>query len=336
MSGPNDWIDDLQAAARLSRLVAAADPDGPPTVDLVYPAAGFEPLPRRLAFLAGSFNPPHAAHLAMARATLDAGLDRVVFALSRRTVDKTTVTGLGLADRLLLLSRIASESTAAPAEREPPLGVALVNRGLYVDEAEIFRRAWPALDELAVVLGFDKIVQVFDPRYYEDRDAALERLFAAATVYVAPRAGADSTDLSALLNRPENRRFADRVRTLPMPPDLAHVSSSEVRDAGGIAEGLPTTVREFLRHTRAFAPPVAQGEGVDAYAVRLALLDALARGALPASDAEPRLLALALADTLPGRALRAWLADPEGDPPDLLRSRPSDQAAISTDQGGAP
>ena len=331
MIGPTDWIDDLPVALRLSRTVAALDPDGPPGLALVYPEPAFDPPPRRLAFLAGSYNPPHAAHLAMARAALGAGLDRIVLALSKRTVDKTKVTGLGLADRLLLLCRLADAASATLTGHPSPLGVALVNRGLYVDEAEVFRQAWPSLDELAVVLGFDKIVQVLDPRYYADRDAALERLFALATVYVAPRAGASSPDLAALLDRPENQRFADRIRVLPIPPDLAHVSSSEVREAGGAVDGLPPIVQAFLHHTRAFAPPErrADGEIVDAYAVRLALLDALSHRTAPLPAAELPFLRLALADSPAGRAIRAWMADPEGDLADALRSP-------SSEQGGSP
>ena len=325
--GPTDWIDDLPTAVRLSRIAAAVNPDGPPGLALIYPEPAFDPPPRRLAFLAGSFNPPHAAHLAMARAALGAGLDRVVLALSKRTVDKTTVTGLGLADRLLVLRRLADAASATSTESPCPIGVALVNRGLYVDEAEVFRQAWPSLDELAVVLGFDKIVQVLDPRYYSNRDAALERLFALATVYVAPRAGASSPHIAALLDRPENRRFADRIRVLPIPPDLAHVSSSEIREAGAAVKGLPPTVQDFLQHTRAFAAPErrADGEIVDAYAVRLALLGALSRDTTLASAPGPSLLELALSDGQPGRAFRAWLADPKGDLADALRSLPAKQ-----------
>jgi len=117
------WTDDLPTLLRLSRLVAAADPDGRPRLDLVYPQSVL-PAPRRLAFLAGSFNPPHSAHLAMSRAALDAGFDRLVLTLSKRTVDKASVTGLGLADRLLLLRRLAEEqSRARGAPPETPVPV---------------------------------------------------------------------------------------------------------------------------------------------------------------------------------------------------------------------
>ena len=38
------------------------------------------------------------------------------------------------------------------------------------------------------IYGYDKVVQIFDPRYYDDRDAALDRLFALSSLLVAPRA----------------------------------------------------------------------------------------------------------------------------------------------------
>ena len=71
------------------------------------------------------------------------------------------------------------------------------------------------------------------------------------------------------------------------------------------------------------------GESVDAYGVRLALLDAVARDAsLPTVDAW-RLLGLALSDAPAGRELRAWLADPRGSLADAL-------GPLLSDVGGSP
>ena len=201
---------------RTLREVAAAP--GPRAV----PIAGPDLAPgSTVALLPGSFNPPTVAHLALAEAGLAQGADAVLFSLATRTVDKEVVTGAALEDRLLLLELLAA--------RDPRLGVLLANRGLYVDQAAAVRAAFPTLGEVVFLVGHDKLVQIFDPRYYDDRDAALERLFELARFLVAPRADAGPEELDALLARPENRRFAPAVRSLDLPPALRDVASSAVR-----------------------------------------------------------------------------------------------------------
>lgn len=219
-----------------------AQPDG-----ATRQVAGDAPaLGARLGLLAGSFNPPTIAHQTLALAGLTAGgLDLAWYTLSTRTVDKEIITGAGLEDRLLLLDLLV--------EPDRRLGVLLVNRGLYVDQARLVRAAYPALGELVFLVGFDKIVQIFDPRYYDDRDAALEQLFALATFLVAPRGADDETALTALLARPENRRFADAVRPLDLPPEVREVASSAVRL--GLAcrsqpdQTVPPEVTAFMQDT---------------------------------------------------------------------------------------
>jgi nicotinamide-nucleotide adenylyltransferase len=209
--------------------------------------AGAPPTPgTRLGLLPGSFNPPTVAHETLALAGLGAGgLNRLWYSLSTRTVDKEVVTGACLEDRLLLLDFLV--------ESDQRLGSLILNRGLYVDQARIVRAAYPGLGELVFLVGFDKIVQIFDPRYYEDRDAALEQLFALASFLVAPRGRDEGPALAALLERPENRRFSDAVRPLDLPADLREVASSNVRAGlavGGLAGAtVPPVVARFMAET---------------------------------------------------------------------------------------
>ena len=217
----------------------------------------------RLGLLAGSFNPPTVAHQMLAQAGLaHGGLDRVWYILSTRTVDKEVVTGAGLEDRLLLLDVLIAQ--------ERRLGVLLVNRGLYVDQARLMRAAYPELGELVFLVGFDKIVQIFDPRYYDDRDAALETLFGLATFLVAPRGDDEAPALIALLDRPENQRFAGSVRPLDLPPELREVASSSVRadlaDDGQTDRAVPQEVTAFVQATGLYADE-------QRYRRRLAILD---------------------------------------------------------------
>ena len=190
----------------------------------------------RVGLLPGSFNPPTNAHVALAAAGRAAGLACVYYVLAERTVDKEQVTGIPLADRLELLSRLGE-------------GVASVEKGLYVEIAAAMRETLPEA-ELTFLVGHDKIVQVFDPKYYRDRDAALDELFGLAGFLVAPRGEADADELAELLARPENRRFADRVA--PLPLDQRHRDASSTRVRRGESRDVPPAVAEYLARANPF------------------------------------------------------------------------------------
>ncbi|MGE3912148.1 MAG: hypothetical protein AB7K36_22500 [Chloroflexota bacterium] len=228
----------------LRQLVASPEPAARQLVG-ARPASG-----ARLGLLAGSFNPPTVAHQILAEAGLAAGgLDHVWYTLSTRTVDKEMVSGALLEDRLLLLDLLT--------EVDQRLGVLALNRGLYVDQAKIVRAAYPELGALVMMVGFDKIVQIFDPRYYDDRDAALDELFGLATFLVAPRGDDEAPALAALLDQPQNRRFAGAVQPLDLPPAVREVASSTVRsdlaDGSQLDESVPPLVADFIAETGVYA-----------------------------------------------------------------------------------
>jgi nicotinic acid mononucleotide adenylyltransferase len=218
----------------LARLVDSVDADGTVEVRWVLePALGARG--GRVGLLPGSFNPPTAAHVALAAAGRAAGLDAVVYLLSKRTVDKERVTGLRLEERLALLRDLARPDGDA---------VAFLNRGLYVDLARAMRGALPEAAELVFLVGHDKIVQIFDPRYYSDRDGALRELFGLSSFLVAPRAGAGAEELGDLLAAAPNRPFAERVRPLPLAERYQAMSSTQAR--AGDQTVLPELVRAYL------------------------------------------------------------------------------------------
>ena len=260
----------IEEAAALQRTVLALDPAGPPEAHQVCGAAldGVG----RLVVLPGSFNPPHAAHAALLAAGIEAvRAEAGAYLLSARTVDKEHVTGMLLEDRLWLLCRLSSEERGVSSEESggrPSLLAArystlVANRGLYVDIATAVRRRWANVEMLWFVVGYDKIVQIFDPRYYQDRDAALDALFGQAGFLVAPRDRFTLRDVAALLDRPENRRYAGGVTPLPLDPALAGVSSTRARErAGRIAlgdEALPEVVRHFIAATGCYGDEAAYG-----------------------------------------------------------------------------
>lgn len=297
---------DLASVFALRTILRDLERSPHPTLRTITPT----PVCRSVALLPGAFDPPTAAHLHLAERALSDGYQRVVFTLAVRTVGKRRM-GLTREDRLLALRAMASRD----------LVVAAVSHGLYADQAEAAERAFPGAD-IAFLVGSDKVFQIFDPRWYRDRDEALTRLFARARMVVAPRAD-HTRALRDVLTAPENRAFADRVEILRLHPAVGDLSSTRVRGllrAGAQPSGLvPHAVADLLDEVRAFAPPTVIGaEEVDAYAIRRSLVDLLwADESRDGARMGPRpdlrhLMAIALSQGEPGRALRAIARDPGG------------------------
>jgi len=293
---------DLKRLFTLRETVETLDLAAPPTVRLISQQR--VPPFRRVGILCGSFNPLTFAHTTLAeQAIATFGLDCVFFTLAKVTVDKEQVTGLSLEDRLLSLSLYA--------ERHPSLAVALVNRGLYFEQAQAFHSLFGGQTALSFLVGMDKLLQIFDSRYYQDRDSALQQLFKLASLMVANRGDMDEQSFVHLLDRPENRPFRKHVRFFTLPEMIADLSATQVRQSLAteqpISAYVPLEVETFIRETRAYHPPLQCGdEQIDVYAVRQALLTLLYT---ERSCAEPevdfhRLMTTALSSNAQGRALR--------------------------------
>ena len=219
----------------------------------------------------GSFNPPTKAHLALLKQAQRFAHEHepmyLYAATSKHTVDKETVERPLLVDRLHLLEVVLKR-------RLPHAGIMLFNRGLYVEEAEAIRNSFPKVKRILFLVGFDKIVQIFDPRYYENRDAALTELFKLAELLVAPRGDAGEHELAELLHQPENHRFARYIHRLPFNGQYRYVSSTSIRQGVDLQDA-PQEVRQFIRETRAYAPPLHRPNGseIDYYGQRIKQLE---------------------------------------------------------------
>ncbi len=229
----------------LSILRTLEDLSRDPRPRLVPFSCGTSP-GRRLALLPGSFNPPTEAHLALERAAREAGWPEVWWVLATRIVEKEEQAGLSHVDRAVLAHLLSGR----------PGGLALTNRGLYFEQAFAARDRLPEA-EIAFVVGADKVFQIFDPRYYRERDAALSALFSRAVLLVAPRGGWGREEIEAFMARPENREFRPRVIHIELPTSLRWLSSSRARsqlEGGGRAD-LPETVLAATGALGAFASP---------------------------------------------------------------------------------
>lgn len=266
-----DSIYDLRLLFSFHKALEALDVSAASTAQVLFPES-LPPL-RRIGLLCGSFNPLTLAHTELAeRARVVAGLDLVLFSLAKVTVNKEHIMGLSLVDRLLLLSLYA--------QRHKRLGVALVNRGLYFEQAQAFRSVFGNQVELCFVVGMDKLLQILDPKYYQDRDAALQQLFALTSLVVANRGEMARTEFDRVLDRPENRSYRFHIQFCPLSEAVADLSATAVRE--GLAKEkipencVPEETAMFLAETRAFRPPVMIGEEeIDTYAVRQHLFNSL-------------------------------------------------------------
>jgi nicotinamide-nucleotide adenylyltransferase len=255
----------IQRLRHTQRLLDELDPQARPQVRLVSGS----PAPQGdIAVFPGSFNPPTTAHLAMLSQAAQFGPlhgeMRVYAAMSKRTTDKETVERPLLVDRVLLLDTVLHNHAHHT-------GILLFNLGLYVEQAEAIRSQYPEVWQLFFLLGFDKIVQIFDARYYENRDRALRELFALAEILVAPRAGAGATELTVLLAQPENAPFASHVHLLPLDTTFRDISSSHIRQSvANHEQDVPPEVLRFIRETGAYSPPLklADGSTKDVYGER--------------------------------------------------------------------
>lgn len=291
-------IYDLKRLFYLRESVEKLDHQGSPQALLIDPCPDTDI--RRLGILSGSFNPPTKAHIELAvRARKSYRLDRIFFLISRVTIDKEELEGLALEDRLLLLSRLAGELGWA--------SVAVTNRGLYYEQVLAIRSLMGRLARIFFVTGMDKVAQILDPRYYQDRDQALVTLFIEAQLIAASRGERGEADLRELLEREENQNYADRVYFLKMPAETREFASSAIRAAIARREPpagqLPEMVTSFISETGAFRPM---------YETRRRLLERLyALGEWGKDRADLRkLVALAGEETERGRRLRAILGSP--------------------------
>ena len=261
-------FDDLGLALSIRHSVAQLRQSAAPIVKVMYATPSVAAPGRRMAVFAGSFNPLTIAHEAIIEQALGTvQCDEAVVSIAVHTIDKTEQQGASLVDRLVSLTSLA--------RAHQRVSVAVTNLGLYLDQAMAYRKAFPKLGGLTFLVGFDKIVQILDPRYYQDRDRELGQLFRLARFMVAPRGDNDRSDLDLLLSSPPNQSFSAMVGWLPLGSDFTRLSSSALRSSAG-------AIAEQYGLSRHAAPAISAGaysnQTLDKwrYGARQALIEAIA------------------------------------------------------------
>lgn len=261
----------IQRFKRVQALLNQLDPQAEPKA-LVVPGS---PTPEgKIIVFPGSFNPPTTAHLALLKQAWQYahvhGPMQVYAAISTHITDKENVQRPLLVDRIILLDTVLRHHLRHT-------GIMLFNRGLYVEQAEAVHTSFPRVTKLYFLIGYDKIVQILNPHYYKDRDAALRELFALAELLVAPRGEAGAAELAQLLDRPENRQFASHIHVLPLNAAYREISSTRIRENPEAHEQeVPPEVRRFIRETHAYSSPqeLPDGSKIDYYGERMRAIEA--------------------------------------------------------------
>jgi nicotinamide-nucleotide adenylyltransferase len=208
--------------AAIDQLLAGLVRPGPPRAGFVRRApAGIRAGGCVLLCLSASFNPITVAHLALLQ-TAESALppDESLLLLSVANVDKAP-SGLPLPTRVRILEAVAAA--------KPGISVALASHGRFLDKAQALRAHYPPDTRCVFVVGFDTLVRLFDPRYYDDLPGSLAVLFAASEFVAANRQPAPPEALRGFLRRPEVAPYAHRIHPVTLPAGVAAISATEVR-----------------------------------------------------------------------------------------------------------
>jgi len=173
--------------------------------------------------LSASFNPLTRAHWGLVA-----------------NADKT-IAGLPLAVRLALLERFA--------QSRPTVSVAATGPGRFIDKLSVIRTAYPAGTRIVFLLGFDTLVRLCDPKYYQDRDAALATLFAGCECVVAGRPPDPPEAVAVLRSTPPLARYQSRIHAVQLPTELAPITATATRAQlakGEVPDSVPEEIRPLL------------------------------------------------------------------------------------------
>jgi nicotinate-nucleotide adenylyltransferase len=157
----------------------------------------------KLGILAGAFNPVTNAHMALADAA-GSVVDEVVCVVPRSYPHKE-LHGATLEERIEMLRRAGGRHS-----------VEVADGGLFIDIARELQSRRPP-SEIYFICGRDAAERILNWDYGEA--GAIDRILKEFQLLVAARQG-------ELVPLPD---FSHRVHSLPLPVDLDHVSSTEVR-----------------------------------------------------------------------------------------------------------
>ena len=265
-------IHDFQLLSRCHAMIEEIRGDAHPRIHLVSRSREVaERTAKAVGVFPSSFNPITKGHVAILReAPKIRAFQEIMLVLDTQAMDKE-ILGAILADRLLMLQVLF--------EDRPGFSIGVSNRGLFLAKVAVLREMYPKGTDITFIVGYDTLARVFDSKYYEDREGALDRLFASVTFMVANRGDNGREAVRRLMGSVENRRFEERVHFFEIPNHLAQISSNRVRQR--VMEGkpfgrlVPAQVREFIEKVKLYNADEEigpQGQRVNLYDLRTQVL----------------------------------------------------------------
>ncbi|MDP6998335.1 MAG: nicotinate-nicotinamide nucleotide adenylyltransferase [Candidatus Poribacteria bacterium] len=194
----------------------------------------------RVGIFSSSFNPMTVAHtklIELAQRTFQ--LDEIVLLLAKNNVDKG-VFGFSLVERLLMM-RVYAKSF-------DNYSVVVSSHGRFIDKIEALKRELPPTTQFSFIVGYDTLIRIFEPKYYDDLRSALNELFGQCRLIVANRSSFDDQSITDFLgNWPE---FATEIDLVALDDFYKEISSSEIRrrleNRQSIDHLVPKEIETFL------------------------------------------------------------------------------------------
>jgi nicotinamide-nucleotide adenylyltransferase len=231
---------------RLRRVITDSPLEGPPKLRWISRAPqGIKGPGKSLAVLPSSFNPPTVAHQALIEsARAIEPIDEVLLVLDKQPLDKE-IFGASLEERLLMILLCFEKDTS--------LSIAFTNRGLFVEKLSLIMRAYPEKTVIKFVVGYDTLIRILDPKYYENRGASLSRLFADSLFLVATRGEAGMDEIKNLISQERNSPYSVRIRPFEIPFPIRQVSSTQIRNeierGRNIDHLVPSEIVSYIKKT---------------------------------------------------------------------------------------
>ncbi|KAJ1921175.1 hypothetical protein H4219_000773 [Mycoemilia scoparia] len=244
-----------------------------------------------IAVLDSSFNPPHACHKAylelitrrplvplsrvldhQTSETDNSGgdsplrVDGKLILLSSANCDKKP-SGASLVQRLGMMEILGKE-LVVDGDGSSSVATGLCNAPRFVDKAIVLYRFFsriPFAEDrvpngpttkvvLYFMMGWDTLIRLFDPKYYDAFPEDLEPFFSyGGRIVYARRGGFDDSDVSDFLAKRIPMEFQKYIFEIELPRELAAISSTRAREEAGVLGRskeyeamVPKSIRDFI------------------------------------------------------------------------------------------
>ena len=197
----------------------------------------------RIGLFGGTFNPPHAGHIALAKSAVkELSLSKLLLMPAFIPPHKPLPPGSADAEERFEMTALAAESI--PGGEASRLELQREERSYTVDTLRELREIYPE-DEIFLIVGGDMFLSL-------DHWFRAQEIFRLARIAAAAREEEELPLLEKQKGELE-RRFGARVTLLSHR--VLRVSSSEIREAvarGGECPLLPEKIREYIRERKLY------------------------------------------------------------------------------------